>query len=203
MTGVKTRGILAFLLCFPWAHNLQLGLAFGTVLHPNWDDLLPQDSQQPPEVARQCLKVSQRTPRLRKSLSKDAKELLKSAPIDLRELLGSPTMLLRALRMRETFIQRLPGLTDNIFCSPSACQSIEILESWKLQFTKLGTAECAQRLNKKLEECRPPPTHPRFDQRQIHGRDQEDNDISSIISSSTTDFRIAGGTITGGPMYEN
>ena len=85
------------------------------------------------KVARQCLKVSQRTPRIRKSLSKDAKELLKSAPVDLRELLGTPTMLLRALRMRKSFIQRLPGLTDNIFCSPSACQSIQILESWNLE----------------------------------------------------------------------
>ena len=111
---------------------IQIGMIFSR-----------KTANSPQKVARQCLKVSQRTPRLRKILSKDAKELLKSAPVDLRELLGSPTMLLRALRMRKTFIQRLPGLTDNIFCSPSACQSIEILESWKLQFTKLGTAECA------------------------------------------------------------
>ena len=98
---------------------IQIGMIFSR-----------KTANSPQKVARQCLKVSQRTPRLRKSLSKDAKELLKSAPVDLRELLGSPTMLLRALQMRKTLIQRLPGLTDNIFCSPSACQSIQILESW-------------------------------------------------------------------------
>ena len=102
-----------------WQSCIQIGMIFSR-----------KTANSPQKVARQCLKVSQRTPRLRKSLSKDAKELLKSAPVDLRELLGSPTMLLRALRMRKTFIQRLPGLTDNIFCSPSACQSIQILESW-------------------------------------------------------------------------
>ena len=55
-----------------WQSCIQIGMIFSRTT-----------ANSPQKVARQCLTVSQRTPRLRKILSKDAKELLKSAPVDL------------------------------------------------------------------------------------------------------------------------
>ena len=108
-----------------------------------WIIFSPKAANSPQKTARECLEVSQRNPRLRERPPKDNQELLKRAPGDLRELPGSPKVLLQALRMRVAFIQKPPGLTNNVFCSTSACQSDPVLESWKLQSTKLGTAECA------------------------------------------------------------
>ena len=91
------------------------------------------------KTARECRKVSQRTPRLQERPPKDAQELLKRAPGDLRELPDSPKVPLQALRMRKTFIRKV------IISSAASLhvKSDPILEFWTLQSTMLRTAKCA------------------------------------------------------------
>ena len=81
----------------------------------------------PQKTARECLKVSQRTPRLRERPSKDAQELLKRATGDLWELPGSAKVLLQALRMGKTLIQRPQ---ESLIISSAAPLHVNLTKSW-------------------------------------------------------------------------